>query len=220
MRRLLIFDCDGTLVDTITDVALSFNAALAANGFPEHPVEAYGGFVGGNLETIVSRLLPEKDRNEENVDRVKTSYRAIYGASEKENTLPFAGIRKMLSSLKEKGYLLAVNTNKAQSLTDPLLEKLFPERPFDCVVGYEETRPSKPDPFGVDLICRKCGCTREDAVYIGDGLSDINTAHNASIPCIFVTWGQGTEEDERDGRIFRVCRSVEELWETLEKTEK
>lgn len=211
----MIFDCDGTIVDTITDVALSFNAALKQCGFPEHPVEAYGGFVGGNLETIVTRLLPQNARNDKNVDQVKTVYRAIYSQSSKPNTQPYEGVLPMLQRLKEDGFILSVNTNKGQALTDDLLGKLFPNDFFTSIVGYEETRPSKPDPYGVDMICSVCKCTRDDAVYIGDGRSDINTADNAGIPCVFVTWGQGTDEDKMDARIFCVAETVTQLEQQL-----
>ena len=211
MRKLLIFDCDGTLVDTLHDVSLCFNMALASSGFPEHPLDAYGGFVGGNLETIVTRLLPVECRNAENIERVKTAYRCLYANSEKKNTLPYPGILDALRHLKQKGFVLAVNTNKGQQLTDALLEQLFPNSLFSAVVGYDEARPSKPDPYGVRMICEKCGMDLEQAIYIGDGRSDINTAANAGIPCVFVTWGQGTEEDSRDERIHAVVDSVPEM---------
>lgn len=215
MRKLLIFDCDGTLINTIVDVALSFNAALNECGFSEHPIKAYDGFVGGNLETVVSRMLSEKDRTTENIDRVKTAYRRIYSSSDKENTRPYDGMVEMLLRLKEKGYILAVNTNKGQKLTDELLDKLELTSLFDSVVGYEESRPSKPDPYGVKLICSQCGAELEDAVYIGDGRSDILTAVNAGIPCILVTWGQTTDEDKQDERVAHRVDRMDQLEQVI-----
>ncbi len=213
----MIFDCDGTLIDTIKDVALCFNKALRTCGFAERPVEDYGGYVGGNLETVVGRLLSEQDRCSENVDRVKTVYRELYSASPKEYTIPYPGIVEALEALREAGFVLAVNTNKGQKLTDELLEKLSLTDMFAAVVGYEESRPSKPDPHGVDLICQMCAMTREQAVYIGDGRSDIETAANAGIPCVFVTWGQGTEEDRNDPRIVHVVESVAQMQDVFMK---
>ena len=217
MKKLLIFDCDGTLVDTIKDVAICFNGALEHFGFPTYPIADYGRIVGGNLETIVSRLLPEDARTTENIDRVKTKYRALYSASDKPNTKPFEGIVEALDQLKAKGFVLSINTNKGQALTDALIEKTFQKDLFASVVGYEESRPSKPDPYGVDMICRECGLSRADAVYIGDGRSDVNTAHNAQIPCVFVTWGQGTEEDSKDPRIAAIANTVPELTALLKQ---
>ncbi|MCI2047549.1 MAG: HAD family hydrolase [Faecalibacterium sp.] len=191
MRKLIIFDFDGTLADTLTDVALCFNEALRQNGFAPHPLAAFGGFVGGNLETVVSRMLPPGAVTPENIDRVKLCYRALYLHSKKPNTAPYPGIPALLEKLRAAGRILAVNSNKGQKLLDDMVEKTFPQGTFAAVVGYEESRPSKPDPAGIDEICRACGLARADAVYVGDGQSDVDTAVRAGIPCVFVAWGQG-----------------------------
>ncbi len=214
MNKVAIFDFDGTIVDTITDVALSFNKALKENGFPEHPIKAYDGFVGGNLETVVSRMLPQNCISEENIDKVKTTYRSIYSTSEKENTKPYPGVMDMLNTLKNQGWKLAINTNKGQVLVDQLNEKIFPEDMFDSVVGYLESRPSKPDAYGVNMICDECGEAVSQAIYVGDGMSDVNTAKNAQIPCIFVTWGQGSLEDGEYSNVVSVD-TVSELQDRL-----
>ncbi len=195
MKKLLIFDFDGTLVDTLTDVALCFNEALEIHGYPQHSLDAFGGFVGGNLETVVSRMLPLDVCTTQAVDRVKNTYRRIYLESPKENSTPYPGMMALLEHCRARGCLLAVNSNKGQALLDAMVEKLFPKGAFDAVVGYQEAFPSKPDPYGVRCIMERCGCSPENAVYIGDGLSDVKTAQNAGIPCVFVTWGQGYLDD-------------------------
>ncbi len=210
MTKVAIFDFDGTIVDTITDVALSFNLALKENGFNEHPLEAFDGFVGGNLETVVSRMLPKDSVSDANVDKVKNCYRRIYSTSSKENTRPYRGVMDLLSKLKENGWKLAINSNKGQVLLDGLVEKLFPQGFFDSVVGYIEDKPSKPDPFGVKQICKECGSPLDRAIYVGDGASDVLTAKAAGIPCIFVTWGQGKCDRDLYDRISFVD-NVEEL---------
>lgn len=214
MDKVAIFDFDGTIVDTITDVALSFNAALKENGFPEHTIEAYDGFVGGNLETVVSRMLPQNCVSEENIDNVKNCYRHIYSTSKKENTKPYPGVMDMLYDLRDRGWKLAINTNKGQVLVDQLNEQIFPEDMFDSVVGYLESRPSKPDAFGVNMICEECGVDVSGAIYVGDGMSDVNTAKNAQIPCVFVNWGQGALENGAYDAVVSVD-SVPKLHETL-----
>lgn len=215
MKKLMIFDFDGTLVDTITDVAISFNGALEKCGFPQYPLEEYGRLVGGNLETIVSRLLPQDCVTPENVERVKAMYRTIYKNSPKPNTKPYPGIEQLLLSLRQAGCTLAVNSNKGQELLEDMVSRIFPENPFAAVVGYLESRPSKPDPFGVDLICRECGESLENAVYVGDGASDIRTAENAGIPCVFVTWGQGSQKDSEDPYISCRAETAEQLRKIL-----
>lgn len=215
MNRLVIWDFDGTAVDTITDVAICFNEALRCNGFPEHPIKAFDCFIGGDLETVVSRMLPQDQITEENITRVKMVYRRLYLSSDKPNTKPYPGMMQLLCELKAKGYCLAVNSNKGQQLLDNMVSKMFPEGFFDAVVGYEESRPSKPNPYGVYMICRICGMDISSAVYIGDGKSDISTAENAGIPCIFVTWGQGNTEDCKDSRVAHVVENSKQLRDVL-----
>lgn len=217
MPKLLIFDCDGTLVDTLHDVALCFNQALEENGFPAHPIDAFGSYVGGNLEQIVARLLPQDAVTSENVDKVKASYRALYGASEKPHTVPYEGIRESLEAFKGRGYAIAVNTNKGQALADDLLLKLFPDSLFDAIVGYEESRPSKPDPYGVEMICSKLGCDLADAIYIGDGESDLLTAKNAGIPFVLVEWGQGEAALRDSSDVSCIVGNPAELVGIIEK---
>lgn len=217
MKKLIILDFDGTLVDTLTDVALCFNEALRQTGYPQHPLEAFAGFVGGNLETVVSRMLPPDRCTTDDIDRVKTRYRELYLSSSKPNTKPYPGMMELLQELKRRGYALAVNSNKGQVLLDNMVDKMFPSHFFDAVVGYQEDRPSKPDPDGVRRICDSCHLPMEQAVYVGDGASDIATAANAGIPCVFVLWGQGTEQDRTDSRVYRCVQTPEELQALLTK---
>lgn len=215
MRNVLIFDFDGTLVDTITDVGLCFNQALQEHGLPQHPLSMFSQFVGGNLETVVSRMLPPGQCTTENITKVKNTYRRLYQEDPKPHTRPYPGMDPLLRELKEDGFYLAINSNKGQALLDKLTAELFPKDLFDAVVGYDETRPSKPSPYGVDLICKQCGCLRADAVYIGDGKSDIDTAANAGIPCIFAEWGQGTEADRNDERVHARANDCGQLKEAI-----
>lgn len=217
MKKLVIFDFDGTAVDTITDVVYCFNAALEAYGFPGFTVESFSRYVGGDLETIVTHLLPENARTAENVDNVKNFYRKCYLQSSKPNTRPYPGMLTLMRELKQSGYKLAINSNKGQVLLDDMVAKLFPAGLFDSVVGYLETRPSKPDPCGVDLICADCGCSGADAVYVGDGKSDLHTAKNAGIPCVIVTWGQGTPDLWNDPSVYARADNADQLKVVLQK---
>lgn len=216
MKRLVIFDCDGTLVNTIGDVLDCFNQALDRNGFPKRDIDVMRRAVGGNLEQVVARLLPEGARSPENVDRIKADYRALYAASEKPRTRPYPGILELVGALRARGVRLAVNTNKEQSLTEALVAKFFPDGEFECIVGYDERYPSKPDPDGCHRILRRFVLERADAVYVGDGRSDLETANNAGIDCLMVPWGQGTEEDLSDPRGI-LAQTPEEILEFVER---
>lgn len=215
MKKLFIFDFDGTLVDTIKDVGICFNEALRRSGLPQHPLERFGSFAGGNLETVVSKMLPPDQVTQENITRVKTVYRELYMNSDKPNTKPYPGIVELLSNLKSAGAAVAVNSNKGQVLLDDMVEKMFPAGFFDAVIGYQEDRPSKPDPYGVELICNICRRKPSEAVYIGDGRSDLDMAENAGIPCVFVLWGQGSCADQNDPRAAARAKNVEQLRKRL-----
>lgn len=211
MKKLVIFDFDGTLVDTITDVAICFNGALAACGQPGHSLKAFDNFVGGNLETVVSRMLPPAAKEDAKIiDQVKTAYRERYLASDKPNTKPYLGVMEMIAMVQSSGAKLAVHTNKGQQLTDALVAKLFPDVPFCAVVGYDDTRPSKPDPDGVIRICQAAHCTLDEAIYVGDGKTDLDTAANAGIPCVLAAWGQTKPEDITDPRVAFCAYTVAE----------
>ena len=215
MCKLLVFDFDGTLVDTITDVGICFNQALKENGLPQHPLDIFSQFVGGNLETVVSKMLPPDQATTENITKVKNSYRKLYQECSKPNTRPYPGVYPMLCELKKEGFCIEINSNKGQALLDQLADEIFPKIFFDAVVGYDEARPSKPSPYGVELICKMCGCPKTEVIYIGDGKSDIDTAANAEIPCIFVEWGQGTETDREDTRVIARVSDCRQLMEVV-----
>jgi phosphoglycolate phosphatase len=210
-RTFAIFDFDGTLVDSLTDVALCFNEALQCNGFPPYPLEEYQHFIGGNLETIVSKLLPEHASSPKAIDAVKTKYREIYLACPKENSLPYPGVYAMLDELVARGVTLAVNTNKGQTLVDALCATLFPHYSFAGVVGYTDDYPSKPDPYGARMLMRQAGASPGQTVYVGDGKNDILTAQAAGIDCALCLWGQGTDDDKHDPRVWRFVATTSEL---------
>lgn len=193
-KQLVVFDLDGTLVDTLVDVGICFNQSLSENGFPQHDLARYKDFVGGNLETVVSRMLPIDARTDANIDAVKTRYRELYQTSGKPNTKPFAGIPELVSSLAAHDVHMAVNSNKGQDLAEASLVAHFPSYAFP-LIGYTEDFPPKPSPDGVFKFMEDFGATPGQTVYIGDATTDILTAQNAGVDCILVTWGQHSEAD-------------------------
>lgn len=210
--KLVIFDLDGTLVDTIGDVAACFNRALEKHDFPTHAPEKYPSLVGGSLEAVVSRLLPEGSPASA-VDMVKDEYRRIYRESSKPLTKLYPGISDCLTRLQNAGIALAVNTNKGQDLAEECIQDLLPG--FELAIeGYRVSIPPKPDPAGAIALADRMGVDPADCVYVGDGPTDVSTAKNAGMQFVFVEWGQGTCES-CDG-IIRV-RNAEELCMALTK---
>lgn len=216
---MIIFDFDGTLVNTIVDVGICFNQALKANGYPAHPLEHIETLAGGTLDRIVQKLLPHGKASPENVELVKLSYQDLYLKSEKPHTKPYDGIVQVLKNCAESGYQTAVNSNKKQHLLEDMVTKQFPSHVFDAVVGYQELCPPKPDPWGVNHICDICGCPVARCVYVGDNQSDIDTAANAGIPCIFVEWGQGSADARSDPRIWKTVSNAGQLWQKIREAE-
>lgn len=212
--RLVIFDLDGTLLDTVEDVADCFNSALRECGFPERTLEEVVTLVGGDLEAIVGRLLP-LGSSQDDVNRVKLSYRRLYAMSDKSKTHPYDGISELLEELRRKGVALAVNTNKGQDLAEKCMSSMFPGMEIP-VVGLVEGRPHKPDPFGVKLLLDRFSCSEEETVYVGDGVSDALTARNAGLAFIYCSWGQGAETDVREySPAMRIANGAQELRELL-----
>lgn len=211
MKKLCIFDFDGTLVNTITDVAICFNKALVECGFKEHALEEYKNFVGGNLETVVSRLLDKEDRTEEKIAKVKNVYYKLYNENKKINTKPYNNIIELLNELCSKGIKIAINTNKKQELVENLCKKFFNGIQFSKIIGYSEEYPAKPNPQGIYDIISNVKVVKEDAVYIGDGATDIETAKNAGIDIALVTWGQNTEQDLKNKYVKNIVKSIDEL---------
>lgn len=208
--KLVIFDLDGTLLDTVEDVADCFNVALCECGFPERSLDDIIALVGGDLETIVSRLLPSC-ASERDVSEVKASYRRLYAASDRPKTHPYDGIPELLAELEANGVGIAVNTNKGQDLAERCLRNAFPQLDIP-ISGLVEGVPHKPDPYGTNMLLDASSCKAKDAMYVGDGVSDALTASNAGMLFVYCAWGQG---DERQVLAIApdalIARSVNEL---------
>lgn len=216
MIKLVIFDFDGTLVDTITDVVVCFNDTLAEFGYKGYTVEEFHRFVGGNLETIVSSMLPEESRTPDEINKVKEKYRFIYQNSDKPYSLPYNGIIDVLDTLVQNNIKIAINSNKGQALLDDMVKKCFPVYEFTAIMGYQEHLPSKPDPYAVNKIIEDNSLNRDEVVYIGDGHSDISTAHNAKIKCILASWGQTQQSDLSDERVWKIANEPIDIIKLLD----
>ena len=193
MKKLVIFDFDGTLFDSVWDVVECFNETLAIHDFPTLTHEEYLDRLGGNIDEIVSLILKDKN-TPENIELVKGTYDKIYSASPKENTRPFPKTHEVLKALQEKGFLLAINSNRSNSSIKYYVDKCFSDIDFVAIEGHNPAYPSKPRPCGVKKMRGKLKVTKDETIYIGDSMTDIKTAQNAEIDCILVSWGYGRKE--------------------------
>ena len=183
----VIFDMDGTILNTIEDLLNATNYALLKHGFPIHTVEEQYYFVGNGLRKTVERALPA-DVSQETTDAVYEDMVAYYSVHSEDHTRPYDGIVEVIQKLRSKGLKTAVVSNKADFATKALVEKFFPDC-FDEVMGETEGFALKPDRAMVDEVLRRLGLMHNEAVYVGDSNVDLMTANNAGLDCISVSWG-------------------------------
>lgn len=189
MKKIVIFDLDGTLLNTIADLATATNQALQHFGYPTHPIEAYRFFVGNGINKLFERALPEAERTEENVLRIRSQFIPYYNVHNADFSTPYPGIPEVLHTLQSHGILLAVASNKYQSATEKLIAHYFPTLRFEKVLGQREGIPVKPDPTIVNDILQATGLSATDALYVGDSGVDMQTALHAGVDAVGVTWG-------------------------------
>ncbi|MGN0612621.1 MAG: HAD family hydrolase, partial [Porcipelethomonas sp.] len=185
--KLAIFDLDGTLTDSLADIAEASNYALRELGFPEHELSKYNYFVGDGVKELIGRILPE-DRQEQ-FEKALSLYNSYYGTHYTVKTYVYDGIIETLEKLKENGVLLAVASNKTDFFVDDVISHYFGDDLFAMVCGKEEGRPVKPDPSIVTNIIDKLNVKPEDSFMIGDTCIDIKTGKNAGIKTIGCRWG-------------------------------
>jgi len=188
-KTLLIFDLDGTLLDTVADLAASTNHALRLCGFPVHESNAYHYFVGNGINKLFERVLPEGEKTQENIFQVRQYFLEYYGIHNTDLTKPYSGMVDLLLSLQSVGIKLAVASNKYQKGTEELIQHFFSGINFVALFGQRENVPTKPDPTIVYDILDIAKTEKQNAIYIGDSGVDMLTAKNSGIEAIGVTWG-------------------------------
>lgn len=210
-KQLAIFDLDGTLLDTVADLANATNQALAKCGYPTHPTEAYYRFVGNGINKLFARALPEEARTEDNVQRIRTLFIPYYNEHNADDSHPYPGIVELLTQLQSQGIQLAVASNKYQQATAKLVGHFFPNIRFAAVYGQREGVPIKPDPTIVNDILSETGISRAHTLYIGDSGVDMQTARNASVESVGVTWGFRDEEELRTNGATHIIHHAKDI---------
>lgn len=210
-KKLAIFDLDGTLLDTVADLANATNQALAKCGYPTHPTESYYQFVGNGINKLFARALPEKDSTEENISRIRSLFIPYYNEHNADDSRPYPGIVSLLHELQDRGMKIAVASNKYQQATEKLVRHFFPDISFAVVYGQRDGVPIKPDPTIVYDILQATGISPIHTIYIGDSGVDMQTALNAGVESIGVTWGFRSEEELRKYGAKHIVHSADEI---------
>lgn len=185
--KCTIFDLDGTILYTLEDLYIATNYALEICGYKTRNIEQIKSFVGNGVAKLIERAIGEDCAPEEK-QKCLHIFKNYYSKNAQNNTKPYKGIIEVFQYLQNKNVKIAVNSNKYNIAVKKLCKKYFSTY-ISYAIGESDNCPKKPDPTGVNIILKHLGCNKENAVYIGDSLVDIQTAKNAKIPCISVSWG-------------------------------
>ena len=210
--ELVLFDLDGTLLNTIDDLGEAVNHAMAQHGFPLRTRSEYTKMVGHGVRNLVMKALPDDVRDDEAVvDAALADFMAYYTAHIDIHTYPYAGMQELVGELHRKGILMAVASNKFQEGTEHLVARFFPDIPCGAVLGNRPGFPLKPDPEIVNEVLRKTGVGKERVVMVGDSPTDMNTAANSGIKFIAVSWGFRNVKDIEGLTVVDTAEELKKL---------
>lgn len=195
MKQAIVFDLDGTLLDTLEDLASAVNRVLSSHDFPTHHVDAYRYFVGDGARTLFERVLPEHDRSEELLEICLEEFREDYGQNWNVRTRPYPGIEPLLDALVARGTRLAVLSNKPHEVTLKCVEGILPRWKFEEVLGQRPGIPKKPDPAGALELVARMKLAPDAFLYLGDTATDMRTAAAAGMLAVGALWGFRTAEE-------------------------
>lgn len=221
MIKAVLFDLDGTLVNTLGDLANSVNRVLREHGHPIHPVELYKKFAGNGNEVMMKRALPEEKRQDrEYVLKLRQEFYDYYKEHCADVSFLYDGIEELLNELKAEGILVAIVTNKAQTMTDVLVPKLMDKNIFSAIIGQRDGVPTKPEPHMPFLAMTEMEVNPDECLFVGDSNTDIETGLNCGNTPVGVLWGFRDREElvnagaryivSSPGQIADIIRSINE----------
>ncbi|MCB1231345.1 MAG: HAD family hydrolase [Verrucomicrobiae bacterium] len=213
MIKAVLFDLDGTLLDTLGDIAASGNAVLRKRGLPEHEVDAYRQFVGDGMMNLARRIFPPDQTPAEGseLDQATAEYKAEYARHWLGTTRPYDGIAELLDALVARGIKLGVVSNKAHAFTGECIEAFVGDWSWSAVIGQRDGIPHKPDPAGALEAAREMGVTPEECAFVGDSGVDMQTGSRAGMKAIGVLWGFRGEAELRENGAAAVIERPEDL---------
>ena len=210
--KAVLFDLDGTLLDTLKDIADSVNTALAKLGFPQHDIQTYKYFfVGDGRRAMAIRALPEDYRDTANVDRLAAIIEVEYSKRWADNTRAYPGIPDMLQSLTDKGIKMAILSNKPEAFTKKMVTRLLPRQHFEIVLGAQSSVPLKPDPTSALQIAKRLNILPTEFIYLGDTYVDMKTATAAGMYPVGALWGFRTADELLTGGARELIEYPTEL---------
>ena len=209
--KAVIFDLDGTLLNTLNDLADSCNRQLEKRGLPEHPVDAYGYFVGNGARHLVQQVLPQDSQNQTAIDNFLEAFRADYRQNCFNKTAPYPGVMKLLANLKAAEVPLGVLSNKPDAETCKIVNHYFPKGTFTIVRGQIDGIPHKPDPAGVYPVLEELKAEPPQTAFVGDTMVDMKTAVTSGCVPIGVLWGFRDRAELKENGAQIICENVEAL---------
>ncbi len=208
-KGLVIFDLDGTLLNTIADLGEACNYALRTMGYAEHPIAAYNYMVGNGVRKLLERANPDVDS--EGVDHLLHHFREYYDEHCTDHTVPYPGIPELLKELADNGVAIAVATNKYQSAAEKIMRHFFPHTEFVAILGQTDDRPAKPDPSIDFQILLEHPTPKARVLHVGDSAVDIETARRACVESVGVSWGFRPVSELRRAFADHVVSSPSEI---------
>ena len=213
--KAICFDLDGTLLDSLADLANCTNKILLKRGFPEHPETAFRYFVGDGAKMLMTRVIPEEVRNESLIEECRQDFEATYREYWDEQTVPYEKIPELLNALQRRKLKLTVLSNKPHEFTLLAVNKLLPSWYFEMILGQREGVPRKPDPAGMLEICEKMKIPPGSFIYLGDTATDMKTSVAAGCFSVGVLWGFRSEEELRDNGADAIVKDPLDVLDLL-----
>lgn len=214
MLKLIAFDLDGTLADTLADLAAAVNHALESEGLHGYPVEAYRTFVGNGIDNLV-RVTMAEGFSPDGAERVKAEFYTYYSDHCTDYTAAYDGVGELLEKLASDGYMTAVVSNKPDRFVPDILNTLYPDHRFTVAWGKQDGVARKPDPEALQKLIDLCKVDKSEVLYVGDSNVDVIFAHSAGIKVCGVSWGFRGEKELREAGAYHIVDSAEELYRLI-----